>query len=155
MLVHSIYVFLICNPRQRFLALLLEGQGRTTEEQVPGMEPLQSMICQLPPPGICCVLNSKNLFQKQKTHSGLHAKMVSWQPRAGGIAQGASHVHTGQPTLQGHSATRPARRSWGEGRDGVRWKMQIHAGGETPFENRLYSCPARSMLLGSQFISIA
>lgn len=37
-LVHSIYAFLICNPQQRFLALLLEGQGRITEEQVPGTE---------------------------------------------------------------------------------------------------------------------
>lgn len=79
-LVHSIYVFLICNPQQRFLALLLEGQGRTTEEQVPGTEPLQSMICQLPPPGICCVLNSKNLFQNQKTHLDLHAKRQAGSP---------------------------------------------------------------------------
>lgn len=153
-LVHSIYAFLICNPQQRFLALLLEGQERITEEQVPGTEHSQSIIHQLPPPGICYVLNSKNLFQKQKTHSGTDAKMASWQPRAGGTAQGGSHIQTGQPPLERCSAAR-AVRSCSERRwewDGMSWKRQIHVWRKALWEG-LCSCLALSTLLGSLFIS--
>lgn len=123
-LVHSIYVFLTRNPQQRFLAQLLEGQGRITEEQVPGTEHSQSLIHQLPPPGICYVLNSKNLFQKQKTHSGIHAKMASLWNRTGRIPC------SDRAALQRCSATRAVRssweRRWGAAWDGMRWKRQIH-----------------------------
>lgn len=153
-IIHSIFAFLICNPQQRFLALLLEGQGRITEEQVPVTEHSQSIIHQLPLPGICYVLNSKNLFQKQKAPSGIHAKMASWQPRAGGTAQGGSHVQTGQLPLQRCSATRAVRTSRGRRWewDGMSWKRQIHAWRKTRWEG-LCSCLALSTLLGSLFIS--
>lgn len=132
---------------------MLEGQKRTAEEQVPGMKPLQGMICQLPPPGICSVLNSKTLFQKQKTplsppcqDSTLAAQ--SWWNSTGSIPCSERAANLTE-TLKHETCEKVL----GRGRDGVRWKRQNHAGGEMSSENRHYPCPVLSVVSGSMFIS--
>lgn len=144
MLVCSISVVLICNPCQRFLALLLEGQEGPRKSK---SQARSSRRVSCPTRNLLCFEFKESLPKTNKQNTTLRplcqdGKLMaqSWWQSPGSIPRSDGAADLGE--MLGHKPVR---------RDEVRWKKQIPAGGKPSGS----SCLALSLLLASWLIGVA